>query len=566
MNFQPALWEDNSLKVSQLPPMGYQQFDPIYNFSSIDVHARALNPMCISDIREVAKFERLLKFGRPGWWAIYRHYPQKNMLQFAGVKLTGFQNLYGLFESWQGKANANDKTKLRLLSVLTPRLAVTAGPYTREAAEQVASHLAIVVGTDHHRHFLSTTYPSEPIVAAASANLIQGTYGWANALSVLASYIQTGIVDVGFRGELLTKILCLMAVDKSMSASASAWPASTYWQYAIPVKVSVFLDNLIAPHPTFKSFTDAIHASPLNDERINRFLDGYVFFNHFLRMEEALTMRVIVQAWNRGAALQCKTNTALIDHVIPVMLAQPDGLPPPKFGPLYDDWNERQVDDARQHVSYIVINSRNFTDPKNWTTTYITANKSNILDCESPMEVPNNKLTMTILQEFGPPQAQEEHITIFPSRGKKKPVDDTTQLHVILKELCSETYTALKTPYIHPLAQEYLETLRIAKSIYHENNGDSKSVSISHDNMPIVFGDYTSLSKQTWRAYSEDHRMQTDWAPRTVHPRAVPNRTEHFRAESPPRSEFSSASRTESGFQCSRSRMYGSNSIRAEPN
>jgi hypothetical protein len=35
-------------------------------------------------------------------------------------------------------------------------------------------------------------------------------------------------------------------------------------------------------------------------------------------------------------------------------------------------------------------------------------------------------------------------------------------------------------------------------------------------------------------------------APRTVHPRTVPYRTEHFRAKSPPRSEFSSASRTES--------------------
>ena len=57
-----------------------------------------------------------------------------------------------------------------------------------------------------------------------------------------------------------------------------------------------------------------------------------------------------------------------------------------------------------------------------------------------------------------------------------------------------------------------------------------------------------------------------EWAPRTVHPRTVPNRTEHFRAESPPRSEFSSASRTESGSQCSRPTMYASNSIRAEPN
>ena len=65
-----------------------------------------------------------------------------------------------------------------------------------------------------------------------------------------------------------------------------------------------------------------------------------------------------------------------------------------------------------------------------------------------------------------------------------------------------------------------------------------------------------------------DHHAWYDaeWAPRTVHPRTVPNRTEHFRAESPPRSEFSSASRTESGSQCSRSIMYGSNSTRAEPN
>ena len=47
---------------------------------------------------------------------------------------------------------------------------------------------------------------------------------------------------------------------------------------------------------------------------------------------------------------------------------------------------------------------------------------------------------------------------------------------------------------------------------------------------------------------------RADWAPRTVHPRPY-NLTEHFRAELPPRSEFSSVSRTEPGSQCSRLRM-----------
>ena len=43
---------------------------------------------------------------------------------------------------------------------------------------------------------------------------------------------------------------------------------------------------------------------------------------------------------------------------------------------------------------------------------------------------------------------------------------------------------------------------------------------------------------------------QADWAPRTVHPRTVPNCTEHLRAESPPCLEFLSASRTELIGEC----------------
>ena len=506
-NFQPALWEDNSLKINQLPPMGSAQFDPIFTFTSIDVHSRmANNPICVSDVDEVAHIDRLLKFGRPGWWAIYHHYPRKNMLELAAVKLTGTQHPSDILFSTQLTAAVDDNTKLRLLAVVSPRLAITSGPYTREAAETVASHLAIVVSADHHRHFLRTVYPSEPIVAAAAASLTVGMNGWTNTLCALTSYIQTGIVNGGCRGELLTKILCLMAVDESMRDVVLQ--SSSYWQYAVPVKVSVFLDNLITAPRDFKSFTEAIRATSINDERLNRFLNGHVFFNHFLRMEEKLTMPLIVQAWNRGAALMCKDNTPLIDHVIPVMLASTGG-PAPKFGPLYDDWDEIQVQEARQHVSYIIINSKNWTNPKNWTTNYITANKSNIVDCENPPGIANNRLWMTIMQEYGPRQNQEEHITIFPSRGQKKPLEDTTHLHVILKELGDETYSGFRTNYIHPLAQRYLEALLVASG--NNDSTDDKSNSIRRDNIPVMLGDYTTTSKETWRTYLQDRDlMQLD--------------------------------------------------------
>jgi hypothetical protein len=59
---------------------------------------------------------------------------------------------------------------------------------------------------------------------------------------------------------------------------------------------------------------------------------------------------------------------------------------------------------------------------------------------------------------------------------------------------------------------------------------------------------------------------EPEWAYRTVHPRAEPNRTVHFRAESPPRSKFSSASRTESGVSMLALDNVRFENIRAEPN
>ena len=109
---------------------------------------------------------------------------------------------------------------------------------------------------------------------------------------------------------------------------------------------------------------------------------------------------------------------------------------------------------------------------------------------------------------FGPQQKQEENVTIFPSRGREKPLDDSTQLHVILKELSAETYTGFQTNYIHPLAQEYLHALHAASGSYHDGT-DSKANSVIRDNIPVMLGDYTTTSKETWRSYLQN-RMQVD--------------------------------------------------------
>ena len=93
--------------------------------------------------------------------------------------------------------------------------------------------------------------------------------------------------------------------------------------------------------------------------------------------------------------------------------------------------------------------------------------------------------------------------------------------------------TGLPVPYI-------LEPYRTVPSIFEPNHLPARN-----------FRARAEPNRRGNVRYGTIHSLcMANWAPRTVHPRTVPYRTEHFRAESPPRSEFSSASRTESRGEC----------------
>ena len=229
-NFQRHSPEDKSLRFINLPDPGMDQFKPIYLFTSIDAHSQ-MTPRnyAVSDPKEVAKVERLLKFGRAGWYSLYtgrsedspgyRYYTKQIMRQIAIAKLLGIsvdpeQRLSKEVRD-VGAGEMTPRVRLRLLAVLAPRLALTARPFTSEAAQMVSSHLAVLLRTDKERHFLQTFYPSEPILAEASAAITK-TIGWAPLVRALYDQIQNGIVSAGFRGELLTKVLLLMAMDDTL--------------------------------------------------------------------------------------------------------------------------------------------------------------------------------------------------------------------------------------------------------------------------------------------------------------------------------------------------------------
>ena len=220
-NFQPRPLDDNSARKTKLPTPGKKQFDAIHVFTSIDAHARIAKEQAISDHEKVGEIERLLKFGRAGWYSSYtakchgwlaelraahRHnldihdtksqnsefgpYSKDCIIEFAESKLLCLEDPQLL------NSKFTQRNRLRFLAVLATRLALAVGPFTAEATHVVASHLAVLLSTDKDRHFLQTFYPSEPILAEASA-MITSEKGWAFALRSLVHLLQNGIVDAG---------------------------------------------------------------------------------------------------------------------------------------------------------------------------------------------------------------------------------------------------------------------------------------------------------------------------------------------------------------------------------
>ena len=208
----------------------------------------------------------------------------------------------------------------------------------------LASHLAVLIGTSPDRSFLKLAYPSEPILANVSPLQLE-TIGWGRPLQALCHYIDSAIVDPGFRGELLTKVICLMAMDEALSKSQTPPQSRAHslseafspsqpppmrqdpdpspsagppidWRYTKPIKVCQFLDEMLTPPSGYVSFSQAIKANVTNlkvdPQKLDMFLDGYVFFNHFIPLRRKLSIEAMAMGWNRGAALASTTQTEVI--------------------------------------------------------------------------------------------------------------------------------------------------------------------------------------------------------------------------------------------------------------
>jgi hypothetical protein len=106
------------------------------------------------------------------------------------------------------------------LALLGPRIGLFLQSNQTISFKLVRSHCATLEYADSSRDTLFTYYPPEPLLAEASAYVTgsetaKATLGWLPQIRTLLKFTRNGLVDAGNRGELVARVLLLMARDRS---------------------------------------------------------------------------------------------------------------------------------------------------------------------------------------------------------------------------------------------------------------------------------------------------------------------------------------------------------------
>ena len=198
----------------------------------------------------------------------------------------------------------------QLVAICGCRLALYFHASERLSMDLVRSHGASLYCVSADRERMWIGYPSEPALTAAASNATE-QLKWDTLIDYLTDACRTGLVEAGVRGELVARILLLMAMDACRSG------VDDPIRHAMPLNVSSFLNNLFGADNVFKVVTGS---GQWSEEDAVDFMDGSVNFNHFLYVDYTPTNVDLKRYFKNNAAIFCRRNQPIIDLIIPVYL------------------------------------------------------------------------------------------------------------------------------------------------------------------------------------------------------------------------------------------------------
>ncbi|RNA30741.1 G2 mitotic-specific cyclin [Brachionus plicatilis] len=191
----------------------------------------------------------------------------------------------------------------------------------------VARNMAVSVYVTNKKDIFEINYPSEPVIAEASAYLMN-SIGHHRMVDILIDCLESSLISKGEKGETISKLILLFAKDKAANKDQVQDPL----KFLDITRVGEFLQTLYGKceekrgsvendwlcsgkkkHCCIKMINEQIKNASI-------LLNGFINFNHFVPPKYFMSNTLLVPALKRRAAYQCKQNEKSIDFINPVCI------------------------------------------------------------------------------------------------------------------------------------------------------------------------------------------------------------------------------------------------------
>jgi len=323
-NFQPVSSLDPSSRVQR---HAYKLFSPFYLIPTFDLFKK--------ENSQLWTLKDLFSTGRPLWGAaLSKGIEIPDLICLAQQKLIGGITKDQWIENKPNIASA--------IAILSSRISINVVLGSQIASELVAGYMAICFYISDDFQRLMIMYPSEPILAEASAQLMADLRVLEIILFNLKTALQYGYIEPGYRGELIARLILTIAWNKTISSvqpnnllqkSTLSLPITLYSQR---VRLCAYLKSLFGEDNYKKVFSE------LPSELAN----GWIGFTHFIAINYIPNDTKLLEIFNRfGAILFSKRNQNGVDFIIPILLN-------------YE--NNEHEDNEDRKISYILCQIKNW--------------------------------------------------------------------------------------------------------------------------------------------------------------------------------------------------------------
>ncbi|KAG9294936.1 hypothetical protein G9A89_003969 [Geosiphon pyriformis] len=301
----------HNLSSFRLQKKGRKLFPPFTEIAFVDLSATD-SPQTLA---ESALPQHFFKFGRPLWTALHRsdRLAPAAVISFARSKLIGGMDYNG----WLDKKNGERINDLECLAILGPRLCLDIVPQSELASTLTLSYMRPCFYINDARTTIMTGCVSEATLAEASAQITGESegVGLVRVLNPLINMMKEGLIERGYQGEVVARLILLHAWDRACGALQSLNSVESSNWFSRPMPLVHYLRYLLK----YNVYCDVICKMDEDDIK-KKLLKAYIRFNHFIAITYTPPPEHILAALKRGTAFVCKRNQQGTDLIIPLVM------------------------------------------------------------------------------------------------------------------------------------------------------------------------------------------------------------------------------------------------------